>query len=317
MKSKVFVLVMALIMCVTMAGFASAETDPQEEAETKDIRIQSREKRLEVEITSRKNVYDVNEPITLRVKANKKAYIYLFNISEKSDKALLLYPNKYEQMNRLQANMEATIPTRSEFVSDKPGVEHLILVASPKKLKVSYKEIVGEKFYAVQKSIVDGITKDIRIVPKEEDKGVVKELDVIIKGKEEAQGPATVITDDALMPIVLVSTDKITYKVKEKMTIAYASDTEGILSLFYVNPEKKVTLLKEAKVDKNKVYRLKAVTDHPRGEHFLMAVLKEKEGEEKSIEAFVKGFIYKDETTKDISLVSEPEAYAVYHFVIE
>jgi hypothetical protein len=225
-----------------------------------------------------------------------------------------VYPNKYETNNKVKAGRTVTIPSRSVFRSDSAGVEHMILVASTSELNIRRGKVMGEAFHEVEKADVDSIVQDIRIEPRRKKERLVKELDVIIK--EEAE--ADVSPEERKgKPIILLSTDKETYGLDENMTIAYAADANGYLTLYYINPEGDKIALKETKVRKDKVYRLKAVTETPTGEHFLVGVFSKDKTDKDYAKNVVDSMFEKGSLRKDIRLVEEPEAYKVYQFNIE
>ena len=118
----------ALFMVVTLGNTISWTAD-----ETKDIHVLPVPKTegappLDVKFTTQKSVYQVNEPIQFDVKLSKSAYVYLF--STRSDNATLIYPNKLDKAQKIAANKTTSLPVRSQFVSDRPGTERLVLVAS-------------------------------------------------------------------------------------------------------------------------------------------------------------------------------------------
>lgn len=319
MKRKVVVLIMGLCMLVAMAGVALSGITAQG-PESKEIRIEAKDEKLKVEFAPTSPMYNVDEPISFKVKTNKDAFIYLFNITEGSNKAVQIFPNENEKDNDVRAKKETIIPSVSRLLADRPGTEHIVLVASTKKLKLPAQTIKGTIFSDLQKSYVDNLVKEIRVEarePKKKDERIVEELDIIIRGKEEAQMQIPVIAQEDTKPAVLISSDKINYKLNEKMTISYAADADGYLRVFFINPDKETKQLTEARVEKNKIYKLTATTAKPAGQHMLVAVFEKKKDDSKAMDTFVKGMVQGGGLTKDIQLVQQPDAYAVYPFVIE
>jgi hypothetical protein len=189
----------------------------------------------------------------------------------------------------------------------------MVLIASTKKLDIRRKEF--EDFYEVDAFEVDNIIQDIRIEPRRRKaERLVKELDVVIEGEHEAAFPTE---EGETERVILLSTDKDTYGLNERMTIAYAADANGYMALYYVNPEGETFSLKNGRVRKDKVYRLKAVTESPTGDHYLVSVFSEEAIHKTYGKALVKSLINEGTATKDIRLVEEGEVYKVHPFTIE
>lgn len=140
---------------------------------------------LQVQFVSVKDAYSVDEPISFVIKTNKAAYCYLFNVNDELKKATMLFPNKYESANQLDAGVQTLIPSRKTvFKADRAGVEHLLLLVSTKPLTVPAQKEVGDGFHQVEKSLVDNAVKEIRVEPRQQEERVVKELDIRINAKQ-------------------------------------------------------------------------------------------------------------------------------------
>ncbi|MEE9398030.1 MAG: DUF4384 domain-containing protein, partial [Methylococcales bacterium] len=82
---------------------------------------------LSVELSTEQDSYRVNEAIRFKIRSNKEAFFYLFNIDPRTRKAVAILPN------RMQSNRELRYPAASnwnvvpnknlEFYSDRPGTE--------------------------------------------------------------------------------------------------------------------------------------------------------------------------------------------------
>lgn len=152
-------------------------------AKDKDIRVEGKEQ-LEVDFKAGSESYKVDEPISFRVKTNKNAYIYVVNVTGQGEDVTLLFPNKYEEANKVKANKEITIPAKSVFKSDREGMEHVVIAATTKKLDLQTKGIKGSKFFGVKRAKFEKIMKDIRVEPvRGEDERAIKELQVTVKGR--------------------------------------------------------------------------------------------------------------------------------------
>lgn len=115
----------------------------------------------------------VGEPLQLSLKLKKKAYIYLIAVSNRSNRAYMILPNRFEGYNLYRANRHYVIPERSadyRFVSDAPGTETVYIVASTYKQsfnqllnKFGKKELGG--FRVSSAKAAQSYMKDILVVP--------------------------------------------------------------------------------------------------------------------------------------------------------
>jgi len=83
-----------------------------------------------------KNSYMVDEPIHIKLKLKRKAYIYFWTISA-NGKGYLILPNDLESFNSYKANTNYVVPERSadyDFISDRAGVEQVYVLATNKKI---------------------------------------------------------------------------------------------------------------------------------------------------------------------------------------
>lgn len=284
----------------------------------KEIKVGPADAELQVQFVSVKDVYKVDEPISFKVKTNQAAYVYLLQVNDASQTATMLYPNKHETFNRTAAGRQLVLPPRkSVFRSDRPGVEHVVLLASTRQLDLQTGKTVGEGFLGVEKSALDSLIKEIRVEPRRNGQRVVKQLDLLIKGKAGANPARSEAPPNTGKPMVLVSTDKISYGVNETMTIAYASDADGYLRLYVINPEKKVTLLKTEKVQKSKIYKEKGVAEQPAGPHLIVAVYSERDEKGVAEVPLVKALSGDEQRSKDVSFLKGPDIFASYTFSIQ
>ncbi len=86
---------------------------------------------LSVKITPNKAAYIVNEAIRLNVTGNKDFFLYLFSVDENNQNATLLFPHRLHKGNKFKREHNNLIPSKKvEFISDRPGKEKLIAIAS-------------------------------------------------------------------------------------------------------------------------------------------------------------------------------------------
>ena len=309
----------ALLMVVTLGNTVSWTAD-----ETKDILVLPLPKTegappLDVKFTSQKSVYQVNEPIQFDVKLSKSAYVYLF--STRADNATLIYPNKLDKAQKITANKTTSLPVRSQFVSDRPGTERLVLVASTEPLNLQTTKGLSGDFDSISTNEVDDIMKNIRVEPVGKAEKQVVEMDVVVQGKSRSQAPRTEEGADKAQPAVLVSTNKPFYGLNESMTISFASDHDGYISLYAINPMKEAFPLKEAKVEKDRIYRIKATTEAPAGQHVLVGVYSKTRPQHpdkvKSMAVKMLDPSSQDDMLKNIRVEEEPQALAIHPFTIQ
>lgn len=124
-----------------------------------------------------KKSYHPYEPITIQLKLKRDAYIYFWTVSH-DGKGYLILPNNFESFNTYKKDNLYVVPEKSadyNFVSDRPGVEQVYVLATDKKITAKKIEaIFNEKVSGVipratSKSIQSFITKDIVVIAKEED----------------------------------------------------------------------------------------------------------------------------------------------------
>jgi len=121
-----------------------------------------------------KNYYEVGEPIKIRLKLKRKAFIYFWTIGSSGNSYRIL-PNDLDSYNSYRANTNYVVPNRSaayDFKSDRAGVEQVYVLATNKKIsKAKLQSIFSQKAggvvpMATNKNIKKFITKDIQVVAR-------------------------------------------------------------------------------------------------------------------------------------------------------
>lgn len=176
------VLIHSVAMLALISTTAFAEEDATEPVMTeKLVRIRpaqssgsgsgSRSHGLHVDLSTEKRSYYVNEAIRFKVRLNRPAYLYFFNMDPATGKAVVVLPN------RIQSNREIKYPgdyqwrlvpnSGLEFYSDRPGVERMVMVASEKYLDVNRLKRTGNTksvgdFFAMDNPLdaLDGAIND-------------------------------------------------------------------------------------------------------------------------------------------------------------
>jgi len=226
-----------------------------------------------------KNSVAVGEPITMSIKLKKKAYVYFIAVSS-SNKAYMILPNRIKGYNRYRANKTYTIPKRKgkfHFVSDRPGVETIYVIATTYKqsfdqlLNQFGKDEVGGFRISSNKS-AQTYMKDILVVPARANKAKVE----VRKFKINITDRDGRIVSSEPDTHVFLSSGKTNYKLGDIVTIKYQADDEGYVHLAAVNPDGSADLIKSRFVKKNKSYTLKQKIVGDKGEYTLLAFFSSK-----------------------------------------
>ncbi len=124
----------------------------------------------------------VGQHIQLALKLKKKAYIYIIAVSNRSNKAYMILPNRFEGYNLYRSNKHYVVPERSadyRFISDAPGTETVYVVASTYKQNFEQllnqfgkKEVGGFRISSAKAA--QTFVKDILVVPARTNKAQVE-----------------------------------------------------------------------------------------------------------------------------------------------
>jgi len=115
-----------------------------------------------------KNHYKVDEPIHIKLKLKRNAYIYFWTISA-SGKGYLILPNNLESYNRYKAHTNYVVPEHSadyDFVSDRAGIEQVYVLATNKKIDQRKIKSIFKNRQATNKDIRKFVTKDIKVIAR-------------------------------------------------------------------------------------------------------------------------------------------------------
>ncbi|WP_104990779.1 DUF4384 domain-containing protein [Deinococcus sp. NW-56] len=118
---------------------------------------------------TRNPVYRRGERITIGLKTNRDAYVYLFNVNA-NGQIDLFFPNAYEENNFVKANTNRTFPGRgasySLTVGGPNGQDRLLALASTQPLDLNdvARFVEGESFAQVQVRGQDNLARALSIV---------------------------------------------------------------------------------------------------------------------------------------------------------
>jgi len=180
LRNLVLTLALAIVALPALTAHAAGK---QKEIRVEEGTESDDTEKLQVLFKATKAVFAVDEPITFRIKSNKQVYVYVFSMDEDQQKAVQIFPNKFDKANLLKPGKAVTMPSKkSVFRSDSAGTEHLILVASEKKLNLRHSEPAEGSFYDMEWKAF----KAIRVESGDSESTsrnnkIIKELDIVIK----------------------------------------------------------------------------------------------------------------------------------------
>lgn len=273
-----------LLAALTLSlGYAAISSLPaQAEEADKAVRVRDAapaNDAIKLQVTSDKSAYRVDEPIRLKVNADKPFYLYVYSVDPASGNAWLLLPNKQQPNNHFSANQWFKVPGPNlEFVSDRPGSEKFVVVASAKKVDIDPMKLASKGDFAETKSVdlessfeAKGIKIRDANAPQAEG-AVVKRMEVKILGKGERAGA------DGDSPVTaFVSTAKDRFQEGERMNIVYGASEPGWVHLYVVDPDGTRSLVKRQQVKGDEQLKISARAEAPFGKHFLVAAFSKTE----------------------------------------
>ena len=264
----------AIVLLLALGLAAHADVGlGADEMESKAIRVDNpASEPLRVALEPAKDSFQVNEPIRFRIRGNKSFFLYLFSVSEDGDATLILPTKEGQKHNKYPA--DATLPVPNEgapdFLSDEPGRETVVMVASTKYLPVKSSwfrdgadSYVG-KAEDMEKEFAD---KGIRIGgDRTRDANVfVRRLAVRIRGEDDDGERATANV------WLTTKGNRAEYAMGESIEAVFGSGEDGWVQLYVVEPNAGHSLLKTMEVEKGRAYTLKAVAEDPAGKHAFVA----------------------------------------------
>ncbi len=256
---------LTLILLLATLGFA--QKPKKDQPSGKDISVTPKKLRLEVKPT--KKSYKVNEPIKFKVRVNKDAYLYVFNVGK--EKVNQVYPQKGKK--RLKAGKWVEIPKEMEFTAPKAGKEKFIFLASTKPMRdlliiqSGKKELVGEE--------AKRFSKDLSVYKSKKKEVAYVEKEILIK---PSRSQVSVITSSS--SIIRIYPTKQFYRVGEKITLIIKARRSGTVTLSYTNlnwekDEEGNPVWKplgEVRVKKGRTSKFQMAASAPGGVHVIKAV---------------------------------------------
>ena len=207
------------------------------------------------------------------------------------------------------------MPNRGEpdFLSDAPGRETLVMVAS-----VKYLPLKSNWFRDGADSYIDQVAfeqefadKGIRVGrDKTRDDGVhVKKLTVRVRDKDGAEGGDTTVW-------LTTKGNRTEYALGDRIDAVFGAADDGWVRMYVIEPSGDRTRLKTVPVKAEEAYTMKAVASDPAGKHAFVAFYSEDEPRPDATRRERDKSLL-DAAPKGIQLVDEPTPMmAVYRFRI-
>ena len=320
-----FALMLAAALLITPAH-ADVELGIDEIGE-KTIRVETPESEsdpLRVRLEPVKESFRVDEPIRFHIRGNKTFFLYLYSVDKETDEVTLLLPTREGQRhNKYPANRTMVVPNEGQaaFLSDEPGRERLLMVASTRYLPVKsrwYRK--GSDFYVGSTAELNEEfgAKNIRVEGPDktrDDKVLVKTVMVRIAGRQVADQP-----EEAGNHVWLTTRGNRTdYAIGDRIEALFGAGQDGWIHLYVVEPNGRYARLKSYEVKGDQTYTARAHASDPAGKHALVAVYTEDDQPTRALAADsdTKALSLLDAAPKGVDLIEDrPKPIAVYRFNI-
>ena len=316
-----------LFVFVTMAARAGVNLDTAEAeapadgggAEAKAIRVDSPETEpLRVVLEPTKNAFVVDEPIRFRMRGNKEFFFYLFSIDNETERATLILPSKEGQReNKYPANRTLPVPNRGEpdFLSDTPGRETLVMVASTRYLpiKSNWFRDGADSFVDQAEFEEEFAEKGIRVGgdPTSDGKVHVRKLTVRVREKDRVGAGGG---NDRVW--LTTKGNRTEYALGDRIEAVFGAGDDGWVQMYVIEPSGDRMRLKSVPVKADRAYTMNAIAADPAGKHAFVAFFsKDEPGEGAMGHGRDKSLL--DAAPKGVRLVDDPSSMmAVYRFRI-
>ena len=287
-------------------------------AELKAIRVDTPQTEpLMVVLEPSQDTFKVDEPIYFKIRGNKDFFLYLFNIDGDTEQATLILPSKDGQKhNKYPANQTLRVPNRGEppFLSDTPGRETLVMVASTRylPLKSNWFRDGAESYIDQALFEEEFVEKGIRVGNDrtQDDKVQVKRLTVHIRSENS-------VVEGADTPVWLTTKGNRTeYALGDRIETVFGAAADGWVQMYVIEPTGDRIRLKSLQVKADRAYTMNAVATDPAGKHAFVAFYSEDEpGEDSPRSERDKSLL--DAMPKGVRVVDDASSMmAVYRFRI-
>jgi len=272
-----------------MGLIASSVTTMAQQPINEQLSIRGVTEDLMVEMKTIKPSFKPDEAIKFNIKGNQDFFLYIFAIDDQSGTVTMMLPNKLQTGNKYTAKQLHRVPnaTEMELVSDKPGTEKIVMLASTKYLHWNtdgyteagnYMHTSNERFNTQLETL--SIQQPNQTVTPQVNNGkiIMREMLIQISG---IQAVSAAVPQKVQLPvqsqamgdtaIVFLSLDKAKYKAGDDAYIVYGVDRPGYVHLLLIDSRHRYSEIKAHKTDGLTIFREKAKTAKPRGNHVLIA----------------------------------------------
>ena len=296
---------------------AGSVTTMAQQSTKEHLSIRNVTAHLTVEMKTIKPSFKPDEAIKFNIKGNQDFFLYIFAIDDQFGTVTMMLPNKLQTGNKYTAKQLHRVPnaTEMELVSDKPGTEKIVMLASTKYLHWNtngyteagkYMHTSNERSNTQLEAL--RIRKPNQTVTAQVSNGeiIMREMLVQISGiqatpvvsnntsligqltaqqaqveqpvalpqkvgllvQSQLQSQVQAMGDTA---IVFLSMDKAKYKAGDDAYIVYGVDRPGYVHLLLIDSRHRYSEIKAHITDGLTIFREKAKTAKPRGNHVLIA----------------------------------------------
>ncbi len=291
------------LLVATLAATTAHGVRAEEAAGEKAVEVRDSASGLQVSIEPAKSSFRVGEPLQFRVQGNRRFHLYVYTIDPQTKRAVLVLPNARQRSAVYEPGKTQSVPGRTiEFVSDRPGTEKFVMLASAQPIDIKIEEFTKDgDFWTVDNDEWESQleAKGIRIRDPDPAPGagsggggsagggggggsaggggrarnegvVMRQLAVRIVG--EARSAAPPAEGEATSTAVFVATSRERYLTGDRVSIVYGADHSGWVRLYTVEPDGTRALLTTQQVDGRTLRRASARAEAPAGRHALVAI---------------------------------------------
>ncbi len=290
-----------------------------------------------------KTLYEVGEPVKLRVKGSQPFFLTVFSEDLETGQVTTLLPSRAQPGNKYPAGGFYTVPNPGvTFTADRPGRILITAVASSESLNldVSRFKAQGDFYTAPRDEVYPQLeSKGMRVrpvrrpiqptqpAPTEPPPVVSTVASLVAQTVEISVKPRPSLAFGSLSPatapglaqdaVVLLSSNRTAYRIGERARLVFGADKPGTMTIYVIEPNGQYSKLLTRAVDGNTLQSVDTVVRAPSGGHTVVAVYSEAPADHAEVitqilgaNAGRKGL----ELVGDGSTRSPTPAHAIYEF---
>lgn len=188
---------------IAIGLFAASFNTIAQSLNHEQLSVQAVNHNLAVEMVTTKPSFKPNEAIKFNIKGNQDFFLYVFAVDEANGNVTMMLPNKLQKGNKYTANQAHRVPnaTEMELISDRPGTEKIVMLASTKYLAWDTKGYVeAGRYMNTQQERFDSQLEALSIRPTANNQRVssnkqilLREMMVQIDGDQPTQNGGLII----------------------------------------------------------------------------------------------------------------------------